>query len=130
MSNSFSFPGRLGRDAELKEVNNHPLLEFNVANEVGFGDKKVTNWIKCGLWGKQAKSLEPYLIKGRQVYINGELTLRSYINKNQEKRLSPELRVLSVDLIGNKDDNPNTQPTTSNPPSSSQNDEEEDDMPF
>ena len=49
--NSCVFVGRLGRDAELKNVNDSSLLVFNVASDVGFGDKKNTIWVECNLWG-------------------------------------------------------------------------------
>ena len=55
MSNSISFIGRLGPDPELKTVGDFKILELNVANNVGFGDKKVVNWMKCVLWGNRGE---------------------------------------------------------------------------
>ena len=39
--NNCVFVGRLGRDSELKNVNDSSLLVFNVASDVGYGDKKI-----------------------------------------------------------------------------------------
>ena len=103
MSNSISFVGRLGNDAELKNVGDYTVLEFSIANNVGFGEKQATNWFRCAVWGKQATSLEPYLKKGKQVYVNGELTIRSYEHEGITKQ-SNDLRVNNIDLVGSRED--------------------------
>ena len=125
MSNSISFTGRLGRDAELKAVGDSNVLEFSLANDCGFGDRKVTNWFRCAVWGKQATSLEKYLIKGKQVTVHGELTLRTYTGKDGVDKISPDVRVNSLDLVGGKDD---AAPAKSAPARHVDNDEE--DAPF
>ena len=37
--------GNLGRDGELKTANGHKLLTFSIADEIGYGDKKSTQWL-------------------------------------------------------------------------------------
>ena len=54
MSNNISLVGRLSKDPELKKVGDHELLELNIASDVGYGERKVTNWFKCQVWGKRA----------------------------------------------------------------------------
>lgn len=98
MSNNISFLGRIGNDPEIKEVGGSDLLELNVANNVGFGDKASTNWFRCSIWGKRATSLQPYMKKGNQIFVTGQLTLREYTNKDGEKRISPEVRVEQIDF--------------------------------
>jgi single-strand DNA-binding protein len=63
MSNVFSFTGSLGGDAELKNVNGQDLLNFAVANSVGFGDKKTTLWVDATLWGQRAVKAAPDLLE-------------------------------------------------------------------
>lgn len=104
MSNSISFVGHLGSDAELKHVGENTVLEFRVANNVGFGDKKVTNWFRCSMWGRQAQTLEQYMVKGKTVFVAGELTLRQYTTKDGVEKLSPDIRVRDLDLVGGQQD--------------------------
>ena len=103
MSNNISVIGRLGRDGGSKQADSTALYEFTVADSQGYGDKKTTNWFKCQLWGKQAESaVTQYLVKGAQVAIFGELTLREFVNKEGAKQISAEIRVNKIELIGGK----------------------------
>lgn len=104
MSNTITFVGRLGRDAELRDAGSTKVCSFSAANDQGFGDKKTSIWFKCSLWGKQGESLSKYLVKGQQVYVSGELTLREYDSKDGAKKTSAEVRVNSIDLVGGKKD--------------------------
>ena len=54
MSNSISFVGRLGKDSERKATQNGQMLKFSVGENVGWGERKTTNWWNCTLFGKQA----------------------------------------------------------------------------
>ena len=118
MSNSISFVGRLGRDAEVKEVGSNKVLEMNVANNTGFGDKKNTNWFRCTLWGARGEKIASYLTKGKEVYISGELNIRKY-DKDGVEKFSHDVNVNNVDFIsggGNE--------------SSSDNSSDDEDAPF
>jgi len=106
--NSISFLGRLGRDGEFKMVGDTPLLSLNVANNVGFGDKKTTNWFNCNIWGKQAASLEQYMTKGKLFAITGELTLRKFERKDGTEGVSPEVRVDRIEFAGGKNEESET----------------------
>jgi single-strand DNA-binding protein len=137
MSNNISFVGHIGNEPELKKIGENDLLELNVANNVGFGDRRSTNWFRCSIWGKRAVSLQPHLSKGKQVFVTGQLTLRDYTNKEGEKRISPDIRVGEIEFFntdrsseqqsspGNESSSPASAPVpaTSTP-------ETKDDMPF
>lgn len=103
MTNKISFAGRLAADAELKFTpGGDPLCSFRVASDVGYGEKKSTNWFACQLWGKRGESLAPHLLKGAQVTVWGTLQLREWTNKDGIKQLSPDVRVDDVALQGGK----------------------------
>ena len=105
MSNNVTIIGRLGRDGEGKQAGGVSLFEFSVADDVGYGDKKTTNWWRCALWGKQAEGkITDFLKKGQQVAVMGEITLREWEDKDGNKKLSPEIRVNSVQFVGSKSD--------------------------
>lgn len=102
MGNSISFTGRLGKDPELKQVGQSDMLEFNVGNSVGWGERKTTNWFRCSLWGKQAISMQPHLEKGKEIFISGELTAREYTTKDGQIKTSLEVKVCNIDFVGGK----------------------------
>ncbi len=67
--------GKIGKNAEVKQIGQNTVAQFSLAENVGFGDKKLVIWYDCSLWGSQAKSnLVDYLNKGREVFICGELS--------------------------------------------------------
>jgi single-strand DNA-binding protein len=103
MSNSISFMGRLGADAEMREINGMTVVNFNVANRVGWGDHESTIWFRCALWGKRGEAICGYLTKGTRVVVHGELELREYQNKDGQTSLSPDVRVHNLDFAGGGD---------------------------
>jgi single-strand DNA-binding protein len=104
MSNVFSFAGTVGRDAEVKHLpSGHSVLNVTVANNIGFGDKQQTLWIRCAVRGKRAEGqLKDYLKKGQQVFVSGELTQSEYQGNDGATKTSLELNVTVIDLIGKR----------------------------
>ena len=103
--NKITCTGRIAADAELKYTPaGDPIAEFRLASDVGFGEKKTTNWFRCSLFGKRGESLAPHLAKGTQVTVFGTLTLREWTNKEGAKQLSPDLRIDEIELQGGKKD--------------------------
>ena len=113
--NSISFDGRIAADAELRYTNSgDPVLSFRVASDIGYGERKSTNWFQCQVWGKRAEAIKDYLKKGQQVTIYGALMLREWTDKEGVKRLSPDVRVNDLSLQGGKRDDDQGQPRQSN----------------
>lgn len=104
MSNVFSFTGTIGRDAEVRYAQSGlAVLNFTVANNIGFGEKQQTLWIRVALFGKRAEGqLQNYLKKGQQVFVSGELTQSEYQAKDGTTKTSLELNANIIDLIGGK----------------------------
>ncbi len=81
---TITISGNLGKDAELRQTQGgDDVLGFSVGVKQGWGDKASTNWFRCSVWGKRAKTLEQYLRKGTKVVAQGELTIGSYEGKPQ-----------------------------------------------
>ena len=90
-------------DAELNSTpNGRQVLKMRLAVNTGFGDKKQTLWLNAALWGERGAKLVQYLTKGKPVALTGELSSREYTDKNNTPRLSIELNVQQVSLIGSK----------------------------
>lgn len=97
--------GNLGADAEMKTAGETPLLEFSLADSVGYGDKQTTQWVKCTIWGKRAESkLALYLKKGQQVVVFGEVKLATWENRDGVEKSRLECRVDDLKLVGSRKD--------------------------
>lgn len=93
--------GRIGRDGEVKSVGQNLVCNFSVAENIGFGDKKTTQWWGCALWGKRGESLAPYLTKGSAVTVCGEVSVREW-QKDGVTKYELQCRVMDVALQGSK----------------------------
>ncbi len=104
MSNVFSFTGTVGRDAEVRAMpSGQSVLNVTVANNIGFGDRQQTLWIRVALWGKRAEGqLGQYLKKGQAVFVSGELSMREYQAADGSTKSSLELNANIIDLLGKR----------------------------
>ncbi len=76
---SYSFTGRLTKDAEFKTLaSGKALLEMSVAVNVGFGSYRTTNWVTAKWWGDRGKAIAPYLVKGALIAASGEMQLKPW----------------------------------------------------
>ncbi|MBP2316010.1 single-stranded DNA-binding protein [Azospirillum soli] len=99
--NVWTFTGRLGADGELRTTQSgEKVLGFRVANDVGFGERKTTQWVDCSIWGRRAESLAPHLTKGKQVVVSGEVTLREYEKRDGTRGAGLSVRVNEIDFTG------------------------------
>jgi len=106
-----NFIGYLGKDSEVRFTQQGTAIcSFTLPVNYGFGDNKGTNWIHCSIFGKRAEGQLPqYLLKGTQIAVSGELRLREYDDKDGAKRLSVDLHVDKLKLLGSKEtQNPTT----------------------
>jgi len=103
--NVCTFSGRLGRDSEVKYIpSGTAVLEFSLAVDTGFGDKKSSFWIKCAMFGERCNKLSQYLLKGQQVIVSGEFSPREYQAGDGTTKVSLDLRLNWVELVGSKQD--------------------------
>lgn len=103
--NKITATGRLAADCETRFTSaGDAIASFRMASDVGYGEKKSTNWFTCSIWGKRGEALAPHLAKGQQVTVFGTLTMREWTNKDGAKQLSPEIRIDEIELQGGKRD--------------------------
>ena len=101
--NVITIAGGLGRDAELKFLNNgDPICNFSVADSQG--RDKGTIWWNCSLFGKRGEALAQYLTKGQSVTVVGSVTEREWQDKEGNKRKSMDVRVSEIALQGGRRD--------------------------
>ncbi len=130
--NKISATGRLGADCEIRyTASGDPIANFKLASDVGFGDKKTTNWFACTIFGKRGESIAPHLTKGLQVTVFGTLQLREWTTKKGAKQLSPDIHVDEIELQGGKKDTQEAAPRQQREQPSSRNGAAfDDEVPF
>jgi single-strand DNA-binding protein len=98
--------GNLGRDAELRYTpGGSAVAPLNMATTEVWNDKQgqkqeKTEWHRVILWGKQAESLQEYLTKGKQIYVEGRLQTRQWDDKDGNKRYTTEIKADRITLLG------------------------------
>ena len=99
--------GHLGRDAETKFTPaGVPVSKFSVATNRRWKDqqtgdwKEETDWTNVVLWRQE--NFAPYLTKGKQVYVEGRLSNRSYEDKDGKKVYVTEVVADEVILLSGR----------------------------
>jgi single-strand DNA-binding protein len=100
--------GHLGKDPELRYTpGGRAVATFSMATSDQWagqdGEKKEsTVWHNIVCWGKTAELAKEYLRKGRQVYIEGRISNRSYDDKEGNKKYISEIVVQTLQFLGSK----------------------------
>ncbi len=102
--------GNLGRDAELRytpggaAVATLSLATTEIWNDKSGQRQEKTEWHRIVLWGKQAETLQEYLLKGRQIFVEGRLQTRKWDDRDGNTKYTTEVRADRVVLLGRRDD--------------------------
>lgn len=133
--------GNLGRDPEMRFTESgQAVANMSVATNrkyttsEGEEVERVT-WFRVSVWGKQAEACNEYLVKGRQVYVEGRLITdengnpRMWTGEDDEQHTSFEVNAYAVQFLGAKPiSEPPPLPEDEAPPVPAT--EKEDDIPF
>jgi single-strand DNA-binding protein len=106
--NNVTLVGRLTRDAELRYTNTGtPVSRLSVAvnRSIKFDGQWTTeaSFFDVVLWGKQAESLNQYLLKGKQIGVQGELRQNRW-EQDGQNRSKVEIVANKIQLIGRVSD--------------------------
>ena len=93
--------GTIGKDAEVKDVDKTKVINFSVAVNQGYGEKKTTLWVEAAKFGDKT-TVANYLKKGTKVFISGEPTLHNWTSKTGSSGTSLKIRVNELELLGEK----------------------------
>ncbi|ESU29880.1 single-stranded DNA binding protein [Flavobacterium limnosediminis JC2902] len=108
MKNRVQLIGNVGQEPEVKTINgDRKLANFTIAtNDFYYNDKgdkvEQTEWHRVTAWGKTAEIIEKFVVKGKEIGIEGKLTHRSYDDKEGNKKYITEIVATEVLLLGNK----------------------------
>lgn len=108
LRNKVQLIGHVGNDPEIKSFDGgKKLAKLNVATNESYKNEKgekveETQWHSLIAWGKTADIIEKYVVKGKEIAIEGKLTHRSYEDKTGEKRYVTEVVIDELMLLGSK----------------------------
>lgn len=68
--------------------------------------KEHTEWHTITLWRGLADVVDRFVRKGSQIYIEGRLRTREWMDKDNNKRYTTEILADTMNLLGRRSDNP------------------------
>ncbi|WP_100612774.1 single-stranded DNA-binding protein [Confluentibacter lentus] len=109
LKNKVQLIGNVGQEPTFATLDNgKKVARLSLATNESYKDakgkkKSNTDWHNLVAWGKTADIIEKYVTKGKEIAIEGKLTLRSYEDREGIKRYVTEVVVDKLLLLGNAD---------------------------
>ena len=102
--------GNIGKEPEIKTLqNSRKFVSFSLATSKRYRDnngeqKEDTQWHNIVIWGKNAETFENLGIgKGTQLYIEGEITNRSWTDQTTgQKRYTTEINASTFQVLSSR----------------------------
>lgn len=93
--------GRVGKSELFYTQSSTAILTLQVATNKKTKDQEITLWHTVKIIGKRAEALNKYIDKGTQLYIEGNIDIVQWAEKETNKtRFKNEIIALDVQLIG------------------------------
>ena len=103
--------GNVGRDAEVRFTQSGiPVASFSLATSESYTDKTTnqrvekTEWHNIVCWRRLAEIAGQYVQKGRQLYIEGKLSTRDWVDPQGVKHYKTEIVADTFQLLGRRED--------------------------
>jgi len=87
---------------DTAEIKKTKVANFTVAVDSGYGERKTTQFFRVNAWRGLGETCAKYLEKGRQVMVEGVVSLNNYVDKNNNLRAVMEIRANEVQFLGSK----------------------------
>ena len=113
MLNHIVIMGRLTRDPELRRTGSGvAVASFSLAVDRDFGNResgeRETDFIDCVAWRQTGEFVSKYFAKGRMAVVSGRLQIRTWTDKDGNKRRSAEVVADNVYFGDSKRDGDNS----------------------
>ena len=130
--------GNLGKDAELRATPGGTsvattTIAINDPAKKDETGKPGTEWYRLKVWGRTAENLGKYLLKGKQVYVEGRLSIQTWKDREGKDRYTPEVSVDQILLLGSPGGSSGSyerEPAPADDPEAVHDDPGADDIPF
>ncbi len=103
--------GNVGKDPDVRYIDNNVCVAnftlattergYTTQNGIQIPDK--TEWHNIVAWRGLAETIEKYVRKGSQLYIEGKIRTRSWEDQNKIRRYTTEIYVDNMELLGRRD---------------------------
>lgn len=106
--NQITLLGNVGNLEVKTFTNGGKIVEASLATGKRWKDRngdqhEETQWHRLVIPGPLADTAEKYIHKGDTLFVQGEMTYRQWETREGEKRTSPEVRVLTLQLMPKQD---------------------------
>ena len=97
--------GNVGKAPEVRTFDGgNKVANFTLATTKRYTDRNgqlvdATTWHNIQVNGKIADVAEKYVQKGDPIYVEGELTARTYVDRNNVERVIYEVRASQLQLL-------------------------------
>ena len=97
--------GNVGKNPEVRTFDGgNKVANFTLATTKRYTDRNgqlvdATTWHNIQVNGKIADVAEKYVQKGDPIYVEGELTARTYVDRNNVERVIYEVRASQLQLL-------------------------------
>lgn len=111
--------GNVGKDPEVRYLESNPaqqgpapkVASFPLATSERYKDRngnlqENTEWHNVVVWRGLADTVEKFVKKGTQLYVEGKLKTRSWTDQSGAKRYTTEVVANVIQLLGKRSDNP------------------------
>ena len=113
MVNKVILVGNVGIDPEVRTLEGgakvariRPATTERLYDRASNETKEHTEWHTITLWRGLADVVDRYVRKGTQLYIEGRLRTREWMDKDNNKRYTTEILADTMNLLGRRSDNP------------------------
>ncbi len=109
MYNKITIIGNLGSDPEMRYLpSGNAVTSFSVATNHRYNtrdgeQRDETEWFRVSAFGRLGEICNQYLSKGRQVYVEGRLRSRTWVDQQGQTRVSIEVNAQEVKFVGSRD---------------------------
>lgn len=103
--NKIQLIGNVGKNPEVRTFDGgNKVANFTLATTKHYTDRNgqlvdATTWHNIQVNGKIADVAEKYVQKGDPIYVEGELTARTYVDRNNVERVIYEVRASQLQFL-------------------------------
>jgi single-strand DNA-binding protein len=107
--------GNIGKDPDVRTTESgKKVAKFSLATSSFRKDKdgnKITEWHNIVVWDKLAELAEKYIKKGSSLIVDGEISYRTYTDKDGVTKHFTEIICSNMHFTGKKESEPEKQDT-------------------
>lgn len=89
--------GHVGNKTELKTKDDFKAINFSLAVQTGYGEKKETTWFAVTAFNKLADIVNQYVNKGSKLYIEGSIKVEKWIDNTNAKR--EKFKIIAREIV-------------------------------